>query len=148
MSLINIIFIFSSGLKIFSTLSIHHPVYGYMVALFVFFLIGTKSTFVYHCFGRSRTSSSQYFKTNNNPILVMIIKCGTDSNINVLIIKKLFLKNSIRHVLLIKSKYKVKFLNCIHPVALKFGEFQPYLYCAKFETLIINRNIDLVTFIQ
>ena len=55
----------------------------------------------------------------------MITKCGTDSNIKVLNIY--FQIRRIRQVLLIKSKYRVKLLNCIRRVALKFGEFRPYI---------------------
>ena len=33
----------------------------------------------------------------------------------------------MRHVLLIKTKYRVKFLNCFHREVRKFGEFRPYI---------------------
>ena len=45
MSWINFIFIFSNGLEIFSTLNIHHPVYG--CPIHVLFNL-TKSTIDYH----------------------------------------------------------------------------------------------------
>ena len=48
--------------------------------------------------------------------------------------KQLFANKLIRHVLLTKSKYRVKFLNCIRHVALKFDEFRPY---------IINKKITI-----
>ena len=40
--------------------------------------------------------------------------------------KELFSSKLIRHVLLIKSKYRLNFLNCIGCVVRKFGEFWPY----------------------
>ena len=56
MSRINFLFIFSSGLEIFSTLNIHHPVYG----CFIHVLYNlTESSIVNYRFGLSSTSSWQ-----------------------------------------------------------------------------------------
>ena len=55
----------------------------------------------------------------------MSIKFGTDSNIKVL--------NNV--LIIIKSKYRVQFLNCIRRVARKFGELRP------FDTLYIKSYI-------
>ena len=52
----------------------------------------------------------------------MIIKCETDSNIKVLNNLIIISNKLIRNVLLIMSKYRVKFLNCIRRVARKYGE--------------------------
>ena len=66
----------------------------------------------------------------------MIIDCGTDSNIKVLNTEIVIFK--IRHVLLIKPKYRVKFINCIRRIAQKFGEFWQY---------IINKKITYYTWV-
>ena len=45
----------------------------------------------------------------------MIIMCGTDSIFKVLNnLIVIFKEVDVKHVLLIKSRYRVKFLNCIH----------------------------------
>ena len=64
----------------------------------------------------------------------MIIKCETDSNIKVLNNLIIISNKLIRNVLLIMSKYRVKFLNCIRRVARKYGEFRLY---------IINKKIPI-----
>ena len=114
-----------SGLEIFSTFNVHLPVY---VCLFHVRFNLTKSTFVNHRFGRSSTSSWQMWssekksklifkknilKTDNHSIQVIIIKCGTDSNIKVL-------NNA-------NSYFQIKFLNWIRRVARKLAEFWPYI---------------------
>ena len=60
----------------------------------------------------------------------MIITCGMiHSNIKVLNIEIVISNKLIRHVLLIKSKYRVKFLNCISLISevRKLGEIRPYI---------------------
>ena len=64
----------------------------------------------------------------------MIIKCGTDSNIIVS-------NKSIRHVL--KSRYRVKFLNCYQRVAQKFEEFRPCIIKKKDTFVWVCRVIHV-----